>query len=119
MFVGCCVNCFSVAVELAVLFSMYVCCFIYFATEAQLGPLLNKLIRPLKKVEGIQHEDAAEHLCVMHCCTAACIITRADSFDANDLNKVLRNIMDGLSVKVFRTYNASIHFERMLREQVG
>ena len=41
-----------------------------------------------------------------------------DSFDANDLNKVLRNIMEGLSVKVFRTYNASIHFERMLREQV-
>ncbi|KAF5843466.1 DNA topoisomerase I [Dunaliella salina] len=40
-----------------------------------------------------------------------------DSFDANDLNKVLRNIMEGLSVKVFRTYNASIHFERMLREQ--
>lgn len=26
--------------------------------------------------------------------------------------------MEGLSVKVFRTYNASIQMERMLREQV-
>lgn len=51
------------------------------------------------------------------CAHRACVCP--DSFDANDLNKVLRNIMEGLSVKVFRTYNASIHFERMLREQVG
>jgi DNA topoisomerase-1 len=41
----------------------------------------------------------------------------AESFDANDLNKVMKNFMEGLSVKVFRTYNASITLERLLKEQ--
>lgn len=40
----------------------------------------------------------------------------AETFDATDLNKELKNIMDGLSVKVFRTYNASITLDRLLRE---
>ena len=39
-----------------------------------------------------------------------------DEFDANDLNKVLKNLMDGLSVKVFRTYNASVTLDRLLFE---
>ncbi|KAG1662684.1 hypothetical protein FOA52_014610 [Chlamydomonas sp. UWO 241] len=40
-----------------------------------------------------------------------------DAFDATALNKLLKAIMDGLSVKVFRTYNASIVLDRLLREQ--
>ncbi|KXZ56848.1 hypothetical protein GPECTOR_1g765 [Gonium pectorale] len=39
-----------------------------------------------------------------------------EAFDAQDLNKELKNIMDGLSVKVFRTYNASIVLDRLLAE---
>jgi len=39
-----------------------------------------------------------------------------DAFDATDLNKELKNLMDGLSVKVFRTYNASITLDRLLYE---
>jgi len=39
-----------------------------------------------------------------------------DTFDATDLNKELKNLMDGLSVKVFRTYNASITLDRLLAE---
>ncbi|GLC44374.1 DNA topoisomerase 1 [Pleodorina starrii] len=39
-----------------------------------------------------------------------------ETFDAQDLNKELKNIMDGLSVKVFRTYNASITLDRLLSE---
>ncbi|PNW85267.1 hypothetical protein CHLRE_03g178600v5 [Chlamydomonas reinhardtii] len=39
-----------------------------------------------------------------------------ETFDAQDLNKELKNIMDGLSVKVFRTYNASIVLDRLLSE---
>jgi DNA topoisomerase I len=39
-----------------------------------------------------------------------------DTFDATDLNKELKSLMDGLSVKVFRTYNASITLDRLLRE---
>lgn len=39
-----------------------------------------------------------------------------DTFDATDLNKELKNIMEGLSVKVFRTYNASIVLDRLLHE---
>ena len=39
-----------------------------------------------------------------------------ETFDAQDLNKELKNIMDGLSVKVFRTYNASITLDRLLTE---
>ncbi|GIL73157.1 hypothetical protein Vretimale_4749 [Volvox reticuliferus] len=39
-----------------------------------------------------------------------------ETFDAQDLNKELKNIMDGLSVKVFRTYNASITLDRLLAE---
>lgn len=40
-----------------------------------------------------------------------------ETFDATALNKELKMIMDGLSVKVFRTYNASITLDRLLREQ--
>ncbi|MEW5309744.1 MAG: hypothetical protein WDW38_001606 [Sanguina aurantia] len=39
-----------------------------------------------------------------------------DEFDAGDLNKLLKSIMEGLSVKVFRTYNASIVLDRLLTE---
>jgi DNA topoisomerase-1 len=39
-----------------------------------------------------------------------------DTFDATDLNKELKGLMDGLSVKVFRTYNASITLDRLLYE---
>lgn len=39
-----------------------------------------------------------------------------DAFDATDLNKELKNLMDGLSVKVFRTYNASVTLDRLLSE---
>jgi len=39
-----------------------------------------------------------------------------DTFDATDLNRELKSLMDGLSVKVFRTYNASITLDRLLRE---
>eukprot|EP00775_Hariotina_reticulata_P011328 gene11328-11478_t len=39
-----------------------------------------------------------------------------DTFDATDLNKELKRLMDGLSVKVFRTYNASITLDRLLCE---
>lgn len=43
-----------------------------------------------------------------------------DTMDANDLNDKLKHLMDGLSVKVFRTYNASITLDRLLREgEVG
>lgn len=40
-----------------------------------------------------------------------------DEFDAQDLNTRLKDLMDGLSVKVFRTYNASITLNRLLREK--
>ena len=36
--------------------------------------------------------------------------------DATDLNKTLKDLMDGLSVKVFRTYNASITLNRLVWE---
>lgn len=36
--------------------------------------------------------------------------------DATDLNKTLKDLMDGLSVKVFRTYNASITLDRLVWE---
>jgi DNA topoisomerase-1 len=39
-----------------------------------------------------------------------------DTFDATDLNKELKSLMDGLSVKVFRTYNASITLDKLLFE---
>lgn len=39
-----------------------------------------------------------------------------DTFDATDLNKELKSLMDGLSVKVFRTYNASITLDKLLVE---
>ncbi|GMH33694.1 hypothetical protein BSKO_01528 [Bryopsis sp. KO-2023] len=39
-----------------------------------------------------------------------------DAFDAQDLNKELKSLMDGLSAKVFRTYNASITLHRLLLE---
>lgn len=43
-----------------------------------------------------------------------------DTMDANDLNDKLKHLMEGLSVKVFRTYNASITLDRLLREgEVG
>jgi DNA topoisomerase I len=37
-----------------------------------------------------------------------------DEFDAQDLNTRLKDLMEGLSVKVFRTYNASITLDRLL-----
>lgn len=40
-----------------------------------------------------------------------------DEMDANDLNKMMKDYMDGLSVKVFRTYNASITLNRLLWEE--
>eukprot|EP00879_Flechtneria_rotunda_P005977 GHRR01006285.1.p1 GENE.GHRR01006285.1~~GHRR01006285.1.p1 ORF type:complete len:642 (+),score=176.76 GHRR01006285.1:498-2423(+) len=39
-----------------------------------------------------------------------------DTFNAQDLNQELKRLMDGLSVKVFRTYNASITLDRLLTE---
>lgn len=42
-----------------------------------------------------------------------------ETFDAQDLNIRLRNLMDGLSVKVFRTYNASIVLDRLLDEDLS
>ncbi|KAI8108307.1 hypothetical protein M9434_006334 [Picochlorum sp. BPE23] len=39
-----------------------------------------------------------------------------DEFDAQDLNVRLRSLMDGLSVKVFRTYNASITLDTLLSD---
>lgn len=41
-----------------------------------------------------------------------------DTFDAQDLNKELKELMDGLSAKVFRTYNASVTLQQQLREPV-
>jgi Eukaryotic DNA topoisomerase I, catalytic core len=40
-----------------------------------------------------------------------------ETFDATDLNRRLKELMDGLSVKVFRTYNASVVLDRLLYEQ--
>ena len=39
-----------------------------------------------------------------------------ESFDAVDLNNLLKALMPGLSVKVFRTYNASVTLSRLLNE---
>lgn len=39
-----------------------------------------------------------------------------DQMDASDLNERLKELMDGLSVKVFRTFNASITLDRLLDE---
>ncbi|KAI7840141.1 hypothetical protein COHA_006180, partial [Chlorella ohadii] len=39
-----------------------------------------------------------------------------ECFDAQDLNTRLKDLMDGLSVKVFRTYNASITLDTLLAE---
>ena len=39
-----------------------------------------------------------------------------DEFDAQDLNTRLKELMDGLSVKVFRTYNASITLDTLLAD---
>ena len=39
-----------------------------------------------------------------------------DEFDAQDLNIRLKNLMEGLSVKVFRTYNASITLDTLLSQ---
>ncbi|GAB4815286.1 hypothetical protein N2152v2_002332 [Parachlorella kessleri] len=39
-----------------------------------------------------------------------------DAMDAQDLNKRLKDLMDGLSVKVFRTYNASIVLDQLLNQ---
>lgn len=39
-----------------------------------------------------------------------------ETMDATDLNKTLKDLMDGLSVKVFRTYNASITLNRLVWE---
>lgn len=36
--------------------------------------------------------------------------------DATDLNKRLKDLMDGLSVKVFRTYNASVTLDALLHK---
>lgn len=41
-----------------------------------------------------------------------------DALDAMGLNKVLRDLMVGLSAKVFRTYNASITLDGLLREDL-
>ncbi|CAL5221032.1 g3151 [Coccomyxa viridis] len=40
-----------------------------------------------------------------------------DTMDAGDLNKRLKDLMDGLSVKVFRTYNASITLDALLNKE--
>lgn len=37
-----------------------------------------------------------------------------ETLNAGDLNNALKELMDGLSVKVFRTYNASITLDRLL-----
>ena len=42
-----------------------------------------------------------------------------DAFDATDLNRELKTLMDGLSVKVFRTYNASVTLDRLLAERAA
>lgn len=42
-----------------------------------------------------------------------------DEFDAQDLNTRLKDLMDGLSVKVFRTYNASVTLDTLLGEASG
>eukprot|EP00892_Ulva_mutabilis_P005132 jgi/Ulvmu1/2991/UM015_0031.1 len=39
-----------------------------------------------------------------------------DAMDAGDLNAMMKDYMDGLSVKVFRTYNASVTLDRLLWE---
>jgi len=41
-----------------------------------------------------------------------------DLFDAQDLNNRLKMQMDGLSAKVFRTYNASITLQEELRRDL-
>ncbi|PSC70005.1 DNA topoisomerase 1 [Micractinium conductrix] len=40
-----------------------------------------------------------------------------ECFDAQDLNVRLKELMDGLSVKVFRTYNASVTLDRLLADE--
>ncbi|EIE23767.1 DNA topoisomerase I [Coccomyxa subellipsoidea C-169] len=40
-----------------------------------------------------------------------------DTMDATDLNKRLKDLMDGLSVKVFRTYNASVTLDALLHKE--
>lgn len=40
-----------------------------------------------------------------------------DEFDATDLNTRLKDLMEGLSVKVFRTYNASITLDTLLADE--
>lgn len=37
-----------------------------------------------------------------------------ETLNATDLNNALKELMDGLSVKVFRTYNASITLDSLL-----
>jgi hypothetical protein len=39
-----------------------------------------------------------------------------ETMNATDLNNALKELMDGLSVKVFRTYNASITLDRLLHK---
>lgn len=39
--------------------------------------------------------------------------------DAQDLNKRVKELMEDLSVKVFRTYNASITLNRLLFESIS
>lgn len=39
-----------------------------------------------------------------------------DTFDATDLNNKLKELMEGLSAKVFRTYNASITLDQQLHQ---
>ena len=39
-----------------------------------------------------------------------------DVMDATNLNNMMKDYMDGLSVKVFRTYNASVTLDRLLWE---
>jgi DNA topoisomerase-1 len=40
-----------------------------------------------------------------------------DEFDATDLNQRLKELMEGLSVKVFRTFNASVTLDTLLAER--
>ena len=40
-------------------------------------------------------------------------------FDAQDLNRELKELMDGLSAKVFRTYNASITLQQQLENDLN
>ncbi|KAK9844953.1 hypothetical protein WJX74_009017 [Apatococcus lobatus] len=42
-----------------------------------------------------------------------------DTMDAQDLNRRVKELMDDLSVKVFRTYNASITLNRLLYESIS